>query len=325
MTQRVSLTAPLATNIASYTVPSITVGLGMVEGTVAIYPPSNSTLARNTASLDTNNNNTDFHFDPTPTPGLPNDTVSMAVTGISPNTTLASATVTTSNVVITGTDFVLGMTVKIGTVTFSCTYTSSTTLTCNTVPANATVGRVDVVLTYPVNGVDVVLTYPVNAGSTVVPLPSGFTFTGVLNGSSNPAQADYCILQYPNTTTVIRGQQTETIYGRLYEGGLTDANPGPVAGLKAEVGYGPLSSNPTTATTWRYFPTTFNVKVGNDLEFAGTLTAPTVAATTHYAYAYRFSLDDGLNWTYCDNNGAGSNLGTTSFEPAQLGDMTVNP
>ena len=164
-------------------------------------------------------------------------------------------------------------------------------------------------------------------GLVVTRSTSAVTLTLSANAAMASTQnaADYCILQYPSSLTVTQGQRTETVYGQLYEGGLTDTNPGPVAGLKAEVGYGPLSSNPTTATIWRYFPTTFNVKVGNNLEFAGTLTAPSVAATTHFAYAYRFSLDDGLNWTYCDNNGAGSNLGPTSFDPAQLGDMTVNP
>jgi hypothetical protein len=239
--------------------------------------------------------------------------VSVTVTSISPNNTIASATATTSNVVITGTDFSpTGMTVKFGTATANCAVNSSTTLTC-TAPANATVGRVDVTVTSPTSV----------AGSPVV-VTNGFTYTGALNGSANPAQADYCNIQFPHTLTVIQGQKTDTIYGQLYEGGLTNSNPGPVAGLKAEVGYGPQTSNPTAVTTWRYFPTTFNVKTGNNFEFQGALTAPAVASATQFSYAYRFSLDDGLNWTYCDKDGAGGNAGL-SFDLAQLGVLTVNP
>jgi hypothetical protein len=63
------------------------------------------------------------------------------------------------------------------------------------------------------------------------------------------------------------------------------------------------------------------VDVGNDDEYVGTFTAP--AAGT-YAYTYRFSFDAGLNWTYCDLNGAGSNAGL-AFESAQLGVLTVTP
>ena len=42
-----------------------------------------------------------------------------------------------------------------------------------------------------------------------------------------------------------------------------------------------------------------------------------------YAYTTRFSFD-GVNWTYCDLNGAGANTGL-AFELEQLGVMTVAP
>jgi hypothetical protein len=62
------------------------------------------------------------------------------------------------------------------------------------------------------------------------------------------------------------------------------------------------------------------VQVGNDDEYQRQIIAP--AAGT-YAYGYRFSLD-GLQWTYCDLDGAGSNSGL-DFSSAQLGSMTVTP
>jgi hypothetical protein len=49
-----------------------------------------------------------------------------------------------------------------------------------------------------------------------------------------------------------------------------------------------------------------------------------VAANTNFAYTFRFSQDNGLKWTYCDLDGAGSNAGLL-FDTSQLGVMTVTP
>jgi hypothetical protein len=43
-----------------------------------------------------------------------------------------------------------------------------------------------------------------------------------------------------------------------------------------------------------------------------------------YHYAYRFSIDDGLSWTVCDLDGAGSNP-SVDFSNTQLGVLTVTP
>ena len=40
--------------------------------------------------------------------------------------------------------------------------------------------------------------------------------------------------------------------------------------------------------------------MGNDDEFEAQVLIESVEETTVWAYAYRFSLDDGLNFTYCD-------------------------
>ena len=55
-------------------------------------------------------------------------------------------------------------------------------------------------------------------------------------------------------------------------------------------------------------------------------TAPAVGS---YRYGYRFSLDAGATWTYCDNNeavdfGAGSNA-NLAFDLTSLGVLTVTP
>jgi hypothetical protein len=63
--------------------------------------------------------------------------------------------------------------------------------------------------------------------------------------------------------------------------------------------------------------------VGRADEYMATFPAPAVNGSTVYEYTYRFSLDDGLTWTYCDLSGAGSNDGLV-FDPDDLGIMTVS-
>ncbi|MFO0661248.1 MAG: IPT/TIG domain-containing protein [Polyangiaceae bacterium] len=219
------------------------------------------------------------------------------------------------SVVVTGTDFSAGMTATVGTNTaVSCTFVSSTQMTC-TFPANAgsAVGIVGVKATYPTS---------LNSGNYT--LNNAYTYTGVLNETNSGAEADYCNLQFPTSFSVTQGTSTPTIYGQIFEAGVTEGAGAP-AGILAEIGYGTLASNPTTSSNgWRFFSAAYNTQVGNNDEFMGTFTAPAVAASTNYAYTYRFSSDGGLNWTYCDTNGAGSNSGLT-FESNQLGTMTVTP
>ena len=123
----------------------------------------------------------------------------------------------------------------------------------------------------------------------------------------------------PNTNGL-----TEAIYGRIDEVGVTDVAQGVPPGIIAQVGYGNETSDPASNPTWRFFPSVFQTKQGGASEFAATLRAPPVFETTRFSYTYRFSFDDGLRWTYCDLNSAGSNEGLT-FEPEQLGVMIVNP
>jgi len=134
---------------------------------------------------------------------------------------------------------------------------------------------------------------------------------------------DYCNLQFPSTFTVAGGQTSPIIYGRIFDAGITEAAGGS-ASVTAQVGYGPDGSDPRTSSAWTYSPAAFNTQVGNDDEYAGTITVPASATTTQYRYTYRFSLDGGANWSYADLNGAGTNSGL-SFDPAQLGVMTVTP
>lgn len=136
------------------------------------------------------------------------------------------------------------------------------------------------------------------------------------------AEAEYCNLQFPANMTLGAGQPAPTIYGRLYEAATTPAAGAP-PGWIAAVGYGPAGSDPRQLAGWRFFPATYNVQVGNDDEFQATFSAPWVVG--NYAYAFRFSDDQGVSWTYCDTDGAGSGTAALVFSTASLGAMTVTP
>jgi hypothetical protein len=139
-----------------------------------------------------------------------------------------------------------------------------------------------------------------------------------LNESNTVLEADYCALVTPNPLSVQTGTSTVAIFGQLFESGIT-----PAAGASAwtaQLGYGPDTVNPENQSGWQWFATSFDVQIGNNDQYTGTFTAP---AAGQYRYTYRFS-PDGVNWTYCDGNGAGSNVGQT-FETTQLPILTVTP
>jgi hypothetical protein len=106
-----------------------------------------------------------------------------------------------------------------------------------------------------------------------------------------------------------------TVYGRIYEAGVTvQSQPNPPPGVTAQVGYGSASVNPEYEAGWTWIDASYNASCSgcgvDDDEFQATFALP--AAGT-----YRFSLDGGSSWTYCDNNqasdfGAGSNGANTT-------------
>jgi hypothetical protein len=298
-------------------------GFAMYEAAPALSPlnPSGTwavSIGRAPSSADTGNNRNDFHIDPSPTPGMPNDLVNFTVTAITPDDTPA-ATAASTSITVTGTDFAPGMTVRVGaagTGPICSTITNSTLATCSVLPSTGSVGQVN--LTF----VD-----PASVGVPNVVLSNVFTYTGTDNEMDTPMEADSCNLQFPPSFTVTGNTQTPLIFGRISEAGVTEPGGAP-AGILAEVGYGPYSgtspTDPRTSATWRFFPANYNQQVGNDDEFMNTLLAPNVTASTTFAYTFRFSQDNGMRWTYCDLDGAGSNAGLM-FDTSQLGVMTVTP
>ncbi|MGB0589444.1 MAG: lamin tail domain-containing protein [Myxococcota bacterium] len=119
-----------------------------------------------------------------------------------------------------------------------------------------------------------------------------------------PTPVDWCRLQSPASLLETEGTSV-TVYGRVYQASVTDASssvdPAPL--LIGQLGYGPDGSDPTQDDVdWTYLSAEPNAawsdvfEPGND-EYQATLIIPTPG---QYDYAYRFSADGGLTWTWCD-------------------------
>jgi hypothetical protein len=122
-------------------------------------------------------------------------------------------------------------------------------------------------------------------------------------------------LQWPPsmTHTISTSDRTDTIYGQVWVSGGTDA-PGPMPGLRAQVGFGPDGSAPSSAS-WTWLDAAFNTDAGNNDEFQGSLLPEAVGA---YDYAYRYSTTNGRDWVYADLDGI-----PNGYSPAQAGALTV--
>jgi hypothetical protein len=154
---------------------------------------------------------------------------------------------------------------------------------------------------------------------------NGFTYTGSENDltPTSALEADFCNLQTPLSFTVSRNSSSPSLYGRIFEAGVTESAGAP-AGILADVGYGPSGTDPRTNNAWMFYPASFHSQVGTNDQFVGGFQAPNVLTTTNFSYTFRFSQDNGLKWTYCDVGGAGSDPGLI-FETTSLGVMTVIP
>ncbi|GGD16705.1 T9SS type A sorting domain-containing protein [Flavobacterium orientale] len=135
---------------------------------------------------------------------------------------------------------------------------------------------------------------------------------------------DYVSLQFPSNGTLDFGE-TLTVYGQVYEAGLTDVAPniaGQAPGIQMWVGLSPLgqNTNPNTWTTW--VPATWNSgHVSNNDEYQAQIGFALPSGT--YYYATRFSLNGG-NFVYggIDSNGQGNFWNGTTY---MSGVLTVNP
>lgn len=136
--------------------------------------------------------------------------------------------------------------------------------------------------------------------------------------SAMPAYAiGWANLQWPPTLahTISIVNRTDDVYGQVWIDGVTQ-NSGATETLIAEAGYGPVGSNPATAS-WTWVPATFGNNSGNNDEFKASFLPDAVGT---YDYVYRYSTTAGRAWLYADLNGPIA----SGALPANPGKLTVS-
>ncbi|WP_291115802.1 T9SS type A sorting domain-containing protein [Flavobacterium sp. UBA6135] len=146
----------------------------------------------------------------------------------------------------------------------------------------------------------------------------------IICGIPSTDAPDYVSLQWPPSINIDQGG-SGTVYGQVYEAGLTDVVPnivGQAPGITAWVGISPVgqNTNPNTWTTW--VPATWNSgHVSNNDEYEATIGA-TLAPGTYY-YATRFRLNAGpFVYGGIDSNNQGNFWDGTAYIS---GVLTVTP
>jgi len=132
---------------------------------------------------------------------------------------------------------------------------------------------------------------------------------------------DWCILQGPHDLQAGEGDALEVL-GRLYEEGVTPA-AGAAAEVEAQWGYGPSGSDPGLLPgDWTWRGAAFDRQEGNNDEYRAGPEAPAVGT---YAHVFRFRLEPGGVWTYCDRDGVVNNdpASGNGFDPDEAGVLEV--
>jgi hypothetical protein len=123
-------------------------------------------------------------------------------------------------------------------------------------------------------------------------------------------EIDQCSIDAPTAITGTHGATVGPSNGHFSETTLPEG-----AVIKGQVGYGVAGTDPFTQ-----FAFTAGTAAANGTDYSASLTAP---AAGSYSFLWRFSLDNGSHWTYCDINGAGANA-TNPFDVNNLGTLTSN-
>ncbi|WP_226994233.1 IPT/TIG domain-containing protein [Myxococcus hansupus] len=125
----------------------------------------------------------------------------------------------------------------------------------------------------------------------------------------------YCNLQWPFDMAVGAEGGARTVYGQLYAAGVTPGG-GQGAGVVAQLGYGPASSDPGVSG-WTWVAATYLSDEGDNDQYSVDLPAGVPAGTS---YAYRYSVNGGA-FCYGDRNDRGGS--TNGFSGGDIG--TVVP
>lgn len=154
---------------------------------------------------------------------------------------------------------------------------------------------------------------------------SDATAVGTILDDDPESLPDDCRLQAPSAVTAQAGE-TVTVYGQVREAGLTDQSESNDPSITSQVGYGPDGSDPS-GVSWTFVAAGPNPGYGSGSpgfeaaydEHVGSFSAPS-AAQSPYDYAYRFSLDGGNSYAYCDLNGS-----SNGYSAANAGQMITTP
>jgi len=119
-----------------------------------------------------------------------------------------------------------------------------------------------------------------------------------------------CIIEPPAVITVYAGENSEPIFGRIEVPGYTDSISGRIDFILSQVGYGPDGSSPEASTRWEWKDANFDSDSGNQDRYSGNITAPVSQGS--YDVAYRFSIDSGETWVYCDMDGSSNGYSPSS-------------
>jgi hypothetical protein len=199
-------------------------------------------------------------------------------------------------------------------------------------------------------GVDCDEVYDYAQSVSLVPVPAaGWQFhgwTGACSGSGacvvsmtadrsvraifTQGGVDHCQMVDPASMTSPSSVPTILpVVAQVTEANATDLDPSgnDTPPLTAQVGIGPASTDPATSPGWAFVPAQQDPgwlpgagpEAAAD-QYAGRPVPPAVTNPTLYSYAFRFSLDQGQTWTYCDLDGSQNGL-----QPGQLGAITVTP
>jgi hypothetical protein len=126
-------------------------------------------------------------------------------------------------------------------------------------------------------------------------------------------------LQWPPTLThtISTTDRTDDVYGQVWINNATQL-PGATPSLRAQLGFGPVGTNPATDLAWNWIEASFNVDAGNNDEFKASLLPDT---TGTFDYVYRYTTTNGQDWLYADLNGPIA----AGALPSNPGKLTVNP
>jgi len=114
----------------------------------------------------------------------------------------------------------------------------------------------------------------------------------------------WCAVWYPTSFLAYTGDPDTPVYGRIYQPGMTEQSSSH-ANIHAQLGFTQKSiAYPVITTDLTWVDASFNLAglgdFGNDHEYVGAIPATTAGQLN---YVYRFSVNAGDSWTYCDTLG----------------------